>query len=349
MRGNPNIFPAIAGGVGILLAIGSSAQAVLTTNAIGFDPDGAGNALAVTVDTFDFRPGNALSLGGSTAYQNFVNSNGAVQTPFDLLLQTSLKDMRLGNGPLFVLPAGSEITMVLRARQQISSVVPGTTTTITTGPVAGSSTFLELYYDGTPNVDDLAGTGFNDGILILSASMANASSSLFSTPGGGALDQHQANDYPPLTGGPTISGNGAFTSNINYANPDFFLTPPAAATFTTLLSTPFLLVDPSAAFQFTPGGSANGQLADVNGPTTAGAGLGAPSLGTNGPDLQFQSTSELTFTTIPEPATAGLSALGVLGLLGWCLHRRRHAAAGTPLAFFLDCGGDAALARGDPA
>src|SRR5262245_44197599 len=61
----------------------------LVLSPIVFDPDGPGGNFAPTpnVNTFDWLPGNALSVGAVTAAKAFTASGGTVQTPFNTYIQ----------------------------------------------------------------------------------------------------------------------------------------------------------------------------------------------------------------------------------------------------------------------
>ncbi len=308
MRYITNTLLTIIIGFGVSMGLASRVEALPTSLSFGpinFDRDGpAVGAGVATVDTFFFRPGNALAIGVVPAYADHVN-NG-ITTPFDTILQTSLASMQDTITPLppINMPAGEEITMVIRAPQRIFSVVGATTTSIL--DAGGPNNSLELWYHSAANADDLAGSGFNDGTLILSAFISTLTSTIVTGVNSGALDQAPTtppiDDYPGITT-LGLGGGATFLATVNFVDPNFFMTQPLAVAFSTTFSAPFTLADPSALLD---GTSPN--IGSVN--------------GLSGPDIQFQSTSELTFA-VPEPATISLFVLGAFGLI---LRRSRDAA-----------------------
>jgi hypothetical protein len=167
--------------------------------------------------------------------------------------------------------------------------------------------------------NNLAGTGFNVGTLILagkpSTSAANVGIYSLSTNAAGnpvttPFDQFVSNHYPSVS---TVAGSGSamLSADVTYFNPAFFKTPISQISFNSSLVTPFAQVSPSALFTGLPGG---------------GAPNITPNIGTvngfNGPDFQFQADANFSFTAsaIPEPASiiqASLGLLGVLCLAAW--------------------------------
>ncbi len=311
MRYLANTFLPVIFWLAVAVGFAPRAEALptsLTFGPIGFDQDGVSSgAGGATIDTFFFQAGNALALGAVPAFADFTNS-GTV-TPFDTLLQTQLGSMQdtIGPSPAISMLPGTEITMMIKAPQQISTVVGAVTNSIL---APGAPNVLELWYHAAANADDLAGTGFNDGMLILSASITALSSTITITPGPAVtLDQIGTDDYPGVVT-LNLSGPASFTATVNYLDPSFFLSSFTTVNFSTTLSSIFTAVDPAAQFD---------GIVPVTGLIN----------GQDGPDIRYQSTSELRFV-IPEPSSLGLMLLGFSVLLRY---RRgladKHAQAGT--------------------
>ncbi len=260
-----------------------------------FDPDGVGYLAPVSVSSFNFSPGNFLAAGAIPAYLDFVNSG--IVTPFDTIIQANMSPSLNS-----FLPAGAEITMVLRTRQQITTVVPGNPGPITTNTVfsSGGANFLDLYFDLSKNSSSVTGLGFNDGLLILAAKLTptctDGNGNTFTT--GGTLNNSLLSAGPLSTSGTTptngISGGADFCATPNFVDVDFFPGPtPAAVLFSTTLSAPFSF------------GNAASPVLDG---TTA---LIGTTNGSNGPDILLESNSELTFA-VPEPSSISLLTLSFL-------------------------------------
>lgn len=284
----------------LALSIGFSPRAEAAPTLGGiilFDPDGAASGLGVvSLSALSFNPGNLLAVGAIPAYLNF---NSGIVTPFDTIVQTSI-DSTTGGNP-FLLPAGAEITMVLRAQQRIVGVA-GTGPIVTNAVFSpGGANFLDLYYDPTADANNATGTGFNDGQLILAGTVTpsckdSAGNSILT----GSTVTNNLTPMGPLDGAgigvtPTygLSGSADFCANTNFVDPAFFITPPIAVLFDTALSAPF-----------PPGGVASPMLDGV--PSSIGA-----TNGLSGPDILLGSNSELTFA-VPEPSSMSLVAFILL-------------------------------------
>src|SRR5262245_10086211 len=89
-------------------------QLATAVESFHFDSNGPGANLPgslLTMDTFDWGPGNALAVGRNTAVANYLA--GAGPTTFELFYQAQLSSLRLGGGgqPLPNLgPGGYELT-----------------------------------------------------------------------------------------------------------------------------------------------------------------------------------------------------------------------------------------------
>jgi hypothetical protein len=302
--------------LGFAAMIGLGAFSASTANAalFLFDPDGAapGNS-ASTIGGLDWSVGNSLGKG------RVQNQPGAF---FQQYYHATLAGV-INTGGTTVAPAGLnstfEITAVVSATHLITGIntVNGVTTVTTQlSPAQDPLSFVEIWFDDTPDANNLAGTGFNDGTRILfgapnpnrpnNSVYANAISA-----GGGPIvesfDEFGADNYPNTN---TITGSGgwSFESSVSTRDATFFIDPVILMSFNTSLITPFRQTDPSGLFAGVAGGA----------PPTVLPNLGAIN-GATGPDFQFQADANATFI-VPEPA--GLMA-GVLLLGGLVLRRRR--------------------------
>ena len=179
-------------------------------------------------------------------------------------------------------------------------------------PLQSPNSFIEVYYDPSQNANALAGTGYNDGMLILRAVPNGniANTGMFSQanpqPSGVIdLDNFGANDF--ATAGPGgVNVTSVFgvaetkiAAVVTYVNPSFFVTPVQGdvgsqvaigdiISFDLGQAVPFDTNQPSRLFVGTPNaGTSSGPAASV---TPA---LGAKN-GTSGPDIQFQSIAAAT-------------------------------------------------------
>lgn len=323
------IVLSVALAMSVMCAAGSSHAGSM----LEFDMDGLGGAGPNARNDFvgfDWFPGNTLADGGNQAVSNFVSKVGS--TTFDLFYQARITNTGKAFGTAGTLtygiggssaPAKKEFTIVAGFREKVTGIAPDGTATFDF--VAGEPNFLEVYFDDV-NANDLAGTGFNNGTLILSANVTGITSSNFKPDPTvvSELDGFGADDYVGLE---TIKGGGGtnLTAAVSFVNPDFFYGASMAglnvtfkldSPFEGTQGVPFDVVNPSARFVKAAGGVA---------PVLDGAGLYvndlvSPSLGavngsftgTGGPDVQFKSDSNQSFqiTAVPEPASLAIWALG---------------------------------------
>jgi len=280
---------------------------------ITFDPDGpAPTNPAQTIGGLDWSVGNSLAKPLLPL---------EVGSTFQLYHQASLAGVINTNGTT-VAPAGLNSTFELTTVSSVTAVVTsiaivGTNTTFTyqLAPVQSPNSFVEIWYDNNPGTfaNNLAGTGFNNGTRIFLGGPNPALTNLgnhTATQQLGLYDQFSGDDYG---GKQSEIGSGGWSdeNTVSSTDPFFFVTQPITGmSFNTSMNTPFKETNPSQLFAGLPGGA----------PPAILPALGAIN-GVSGPDFQFQSDANVTFSTpIPEPA----GALGVAGIAYGLLARRRR-------------------------
>jgi len=294
-----------------MAVLGSSAQAEF----IKFNPTGSNSSPAITIAGIDVAVGNALAVGAVPLTPG--------QT-FQLDYQAAVAGLIDPTSGLTMAPPGLTSIYQLTAVGSFTEMVTGlaangTVASFAPAPTQSSNSFFEMYYNPAVVANSLAGTGFNQGTLILTAtpSTLSASVGIYSlannSTGNAPFDQYLANHYPGVT---TVSGSGSslFLADVTYLNPAFFLTPLSQIAFNSSIVTPFQQVSPSALFAGLPGGAAPNvtpHIGAINGVT--------------GPDFQFQADANLSFlvSSVPEPASIIQASLGLLGLLSLAAWVRR--------------------------
>jgi hypothetical protein len=294
----------------ILCAMAGSAQA-FTVDVNG----GAAGGTINGVTTLDWLPGNALAVNGNPA--------GGLQTGdvVQLLYQANLGTLTDGNSILYTSGVGGfRFTAVAGFSETATVTNGGLNATFTQTP--NTTSFFRIYATPT-NGNNLAGTGFTTGTLVLQGTLQSVQSSNFTVnPAAGTVqfDQFGTNNYPGVS---TVVGSGStdltwlITGFDSAFFPSFSLNDLITTAINSSLVDPFRQVDPSLRF------SSNG-IADGDVLHNIGTCNGCPG---SGPNFQFQADANSSIqVTVPEPGTLALigAALGGLGVFN---RRRRVEAA----------------------
>lgn len=305
----------------------------------------------VVFDGFDWAPDNALAVGAVP-----LSTNPLAPTSFDLLYQASLSSFTLGGGLVGSnLNTNYEITIVAGAREsgyrsQEVTTIPGTPpTSIVTAETAtfnhdGSDpnaiNYFEIFLDPSKNHNPLAGTGYNDGISLISGAITGGNGDFkvqLGTFQNGVfvptplvpLDDFGTDDYPGIM---TVDGSGVtenilMEADVTKINHQYILGTILALdiSFRTDTATPFQFVDPAA--QLYNGGKTN-TAADFTAPIFGSLNgvtvNGYPGTGATPVSFLFEADarSKIEAEVVPEPGTIALVGFGLLGIAG--LARRKN-------------------------
>jgi hypothetical protein len=316
-----------------LLALAAAVPAradFFTPTTFTFDPTSVGGTGPVTAFRFQYAPGNVIAVGGNAAVQNFLTTGA--QTPFPVLFQSSMSAVQNTGGSNLNVgnlnqAGGYQLTIVGRLTETVATGSSAAAVLFKQTPAVGD--FVQIWANPINVHNDLAGTGFQTGTMIYSATAvanpATAFDSNFSTSSRTpvALDNFNGNSYPGVN---SVQGVGASTlyGISTFFDPAFF---PDAALLglisgltqaQTFQNLPFANVDPAALFfDGTIGvasvGALNGGLSIFGEPFA--------------PNIMFQTNfvQEFGVVGVPEPATLTLAVVGLAGVGLAGIRRRRGA------------------------
>ena len=297
-----------------LIAAALALPVLASATAITFDMNGAAAGQSYTVDLLDWTVGNALAVNGNPS----TGLVAGAQT--QLLYQANLGLVSLGGVTQATAGIGGAQNFTVVAGFNEIVLGTSTATNINFGlndPGTGltSSNFFYIYANTTGN--NLAGTGFVGGNLVMSGYISRVLSSNYATQGlTGTFDQSPNGDQ--YAGKQTLIGSGSSDINVtlDFTNANYFkgLTSGeilSLAFTNTSQVTPFRQVDPSLCF------SSNGTVG-CNTLSNIGTVNGVREATTRNFQLQADGNTSFVTTSVPEPGSLALVglALGAAGFVG---------------------------------
>jgi len=306
-----NFSKMILARVGLAVALSAGLATSARADAIRFNPSGGAFTPTFTTSGLGFGPGSALAINAAPL---------TVGQTFQLVFQTHLTSL-VGVNAVPGLNTTFQITEVGTFMEQVTSLTTtGGVTTATFALVPSANNRISIFENNAVVFNDAAGTGFNVGTEIARITPSSFTASQFSTPGTLAQFNQSGLGGNNSTTGLAVTGNGSTGINnvVNTTNPGFFVTQPLfTSIFNANISSVFDAVPPALLFT-NPITSA-----------TIVPRIGAIN-GTSGPDIEFQvSGFTQSFSSVPEPASVAMTAIGLggAGLFSVVARRRRARAS----------------------